>query len=82
MAGSIICPPGVLVGGYGEDAKNNSFIDHHHLLPSLHVSIGKEIRWDKPHCGLQQHTALAGQTAAKFIITFCLELGNKEKELW
>lgn len=61
--------------GYGEDAKNNSFVDHHYLLPSLRVSIGKEFRWDKPHlisCGLLQHTALAGQTVAEFIVTFCL----------
>lgn len=32
-------------------------------------------RWEKPHLisrGLLQHTALAGQTAAEFIVTFCL----------
>lgn len=75
MAGNVICPPGVLKEGYGEDAKNNSFVDHHYLLPSLRVSIVKEFRWDKPHlisCGLLQHTALAGQTVAEFIVTFCL----------
>lgn len=40
MAGNITCPPGVLVGGYGEDAKNNSFVDHHHLLSYLHWQVG------------------------------------------
>lgn len=57
MADGIICPPGVLMGGYGEAVKTNSLVDHHHLSPSVRVSVvvpGRGVRWDRPHCGLLQ----------------------------
>lgn len=82
MAGNVICPPGVLVGGYGEDAKKNSLVDHHHLLPSLHVSIivpSREIRWDKPHCGLLQHIAL-GRTDSGSIYNHILLVTGKQRK--
>lgn len=84
MAGNVICPPGVLVGGYGEDAKNNSLVDHHHLLPSLHVSIivpSREIRCGKPHCGLLQHIALGRTDSGRIYNHILLVTGKQRKAI-
>lgn len=42
MPDDIIYPPGVLVGTWGDNAEaaiNNSLVDHHHLSPSLRMSM-------------------------------------------